>query len=479
VFGNPLIQRYKYSLMRPRQFWVYMSIYITIALLVFFINYSGYQTGDIHKTLTDLFKSMFYQFVILQIIVLWIWSPFNSGSAIRDEVTEKTYDFFRMLPLSAYQKAQGILAGKNLIAILIACCNFVIMASFGIAAKLNISLIMQIFLLLISIALLANFMALLFSINPKGKKSKAGIIVFILIAFFIGPMILQGVFALADKADMESTTGWFFELKISVLLLASLVALYFSCWCIKGVLRKFVSEDEPVFTRTGAILFLLGYELVLLGLFYRHLRITPAGYMARDFYFTYLFLSMAAILLIPPASIRNMDKYLEYAGILISRPSSKRSIFHFISFSNLTLWAGLFLLWACFIFASSFFAKMPLTENLLIIAVSLSFYFFILLLLEISVLVSSYAPKIGLLMIFILVLYIILPPILAGIFDQKLFSTQSPFGYFIFILVESQRDLTIDATVLLINLLLCIVPTIVVLSRYTNIISARQKMPAT
>ena len=123
--------------MRPRQFWIYMTIYISTLLMIFLINYSGYKNEVMYSTAADLFKSLYYQFLVLQIIVLWIWGSFNSGSAIRDEVFDKTYDFFRMLPLSARLKAAGIMVGKNLIVILLGVCNFVLLVVFGIAGNLN------------------------------------------------------------------------------------------------------------------------------------------------------------------------------------------------------------------------------------------------------------------------------------------------------------------------------------------------------
>jgi hypothetical protein len=38
MFNNPLILRYRYSVMRPRQFWVYITMYILAITLLLLIN---------------------------------------------------------------------------------------------------------------------------------------------------------------------------------------------------------------------------------------------------------------------------------------------------------------------------------------------------------------------------------------------------------------------------------------------------------
>ena len=124
--NNPLIRRYRYVLMRPRQFWIYMSIYLALLLMIFLINYSGYKNQVMYDSFIVLNKSLFFQFLVLQILVLCIWASFNSSSAIREEVTDKTYDFFRMLPIPARSKMAGILVGKNLVALLLAFVNFIL-----------------------------------------------------------------------------------------------------------------------------------------------------------------------------------------------------------------------------------------------------------------------------------------------------------------------------------------------------------------
>ena len=173
--NNPLIQRYRYSILRPKQFWVYVSIYISIILLIVFINYTGYKYQTFFESITAFYESLYYQFLTFEVIILFLWSAYNSGSAIKEEILNKSFDFFRMLPLPAYKKALGILIGKNLVVFLFAAINLVLLIYFGLSGKVNINLQGQILLIFLSITILVNTTALLASINPAKKKKSSSI----------------------------------------------------------------------------------------------------------------------------------------------------------------------------------------------------------------------------------------------------------------------------------------------------------------
>jgi hypothetical protein len=476
ITDNPLIKRYKYSLMRPRQFWVYMIIYISILLMIFLINYSGYKNDVLYKTTTDLFRSLYYQFLVMQVIILWIWASFNSGSAIREEVFDKTFDFFRMFPITARTKAVGILAGKNLITLLLAACNFVLLVIFGIAGELNPNLQWQVILVIVSVSILTNTAILLFSINPRGRKRRSEIIGFVLLAFFLGPAIINGVLAIARYKNIETKLAWFFEVKIPVLVLASLIVLYFCCWTIIGILRKFTYEDEPMFSRPGAILFVLGYEIVVMGLFYHFFKDIHPRLLVRTLNLAFWFISLAPVVMIPLASIRTYEKYIEFAGFLIKRPDRRLNPLRLVLYSNIALWKGMFAVWALFAMLTAYLSELPLLENLLVIVVIFSFYLFVILLLEANVLISPFAPKIGVLLGFILGVYIVLPLVLSGVLEIDALVPHSPFGYVSNLFEKTSREFMTDARVLAVNVAMCLAPAIVILGRYINVINARVKM---
>jgi len=156
MLNNPLIQRYRYSVLRPSHLLIYITIYISVVMLLLFINYTIYKYQDTFCTQQDLCKGIYYQFLAFQIVVLWFWGAFSSSSAIKEEITGKTYDFFRMLPLTAQQKAIGILFGKNLVVLLLGAISCAFLIFFGSMGGLSANLQIQTFLVLLSITILVN-----------------------------------------------------------------------------------------------------------------------------------------------------------------------------------------------------------------------------------------------------------------------------------------------------------------------------------
>jgi hypothetical protein len=128
-----------------------------------------------------------------QIIVLWFCGAFSSASAIKEEITGKTYDFFRMLPLTAHQKAIGILFGKNLIVLLLGAISCAFLIFFGSMGGLSANLQIQTFLVLFSITILVNSTALLSSINPSQKSKKANVFTIVLLGFIFAPFIISAL----------------------------------------------------------------------------------------------------------------------------------------------------------------------------------------------------------------------------------------------------------------------------------------------
>jgi hypothetical protein len=258
--------------LRPRQLWISVTIYIGIISLILFINYTAYQYRELFPARTLFLRGVYYQFLVLQLIVLCILGAINSSSAIKDEVTGKTYDFFRMLPVSAGKKAVGILVGKNLVVLLMAVVNFIILAILARLGEVDNTLLGHYFLALISLAVFTNSIALLSSIKPFAAKKKTHIVTFIILGFIFAPFLLSAIGIAVRRFNvLETVTAKFYTIELPVLVLISLIALYFSCWSIKGILRRLTREDEPLFTRIGAYLFIIGFEVGLFGLFYAHL----------------------------------------------------------------------------------------------------------------------------------------------------------------------------------------------------------------
>jgi len=460
--------------MRPRQLWIYITIYIAVIALIVFVNYTAYQYQEWFGNQTRFFKVLYYQFLILQVIVLCILAMINSSSAIKDEVTGKSYDFFRMLPISAGKKAAGILVGKNLVVLLLGGVNFLLLIILGMLGRMNGVLLGQYFLALISVALLTNSVALLSSINPVRAKKKNHIVTLIVFGFIFAPLFVSALGIATRKINLlENITGKFYTIELPVLILISLVALYFSCWSIKGILRRFTREDEPLFTRMGAYLFMLGFEFVLFGLFYKYL---TEG--ARKTNYLYWLISLLPVLLVPLGSLRSFDRYLEHSGLIQSKSAGNKNLVSaFLRYSNLLPVLVLFTIWTVGSIVTALMTGQGLLYNLYYIVILFSFYLFLMFLLELYVVYKPVSDKIGLLLSFITIVYLFLPLILSGILDNKEVYLYSLLGFCARVLSnKSAPDLSTQTGILLINIALCIIPIMLVWKRYKHILAARQKM---
>jgi hypothetical protein len=99
-----------------------------------------------------------------------------------------------------------------------------------------------------------------------------------------------------------------------------------------------------------------------------------------------------------------------------------------------------------------------------------SFYLFLLLLLEIAATYQPAQGKVFLLISFIAVAYIILPPIFGGILEREDIIAYSPAGFLVFISTQEFDNETMTFTgIWIYNLLLSIVPAILIGRRYARL----------
>jgi hypothetical protein len=461
--------------MRPRQLWVYVTIYVTLIGLLLFLNYAAYKHPQMTHVPVDFFESICYQLLIFQVVLLCAVGAYNSGSAIRDEITGKSYDFFRMLPLSAGKKAVGILVGKNLLVLLFGLVNFVLLVVFGGLGLVSVSLLRQAFFALISVGILTNSVALLSSISPASQKKKGGVITLIVLILFVGPFLMRAMAAAWRLSELENVEAGFYSIEMPVLVLAGLIALYFSVWSIIGILRKFTREDEPLFSRPGAYLFMVGYEFVLLGLFYT--RLTEGGVIAGWINYCYWVISLLPVLTVPVWSLRSFDKYLEYSGLFGNRLAENKNVGpRMLLYSNLSVAFGLFAVWAACAVGTTLMAGLDLLPQLYLIWILLSFYLFLVLLLELYVVCTPLSNKIGLLLAFIALVHITVPVILHGILDSETLYLYSPLGFLFGMFRKPNGEIAAQAGVWMTNLLLCVVPVVLIWKRYLHILGTRRRM---
>jgi hypothetical protein len=259
-----------------------------------------------------------------------------------------------------------------------------------------------------------------------------------------------------------------------MLILISLVILYFSCWSIAGILRKFTLEDEPLFSRIFAFIFMVGFEIVLLGLFYTYL--TKENKTAIEVInYSFWLISLLPVVTVPFGSLRSFDKYLEYSGLIRNRSNeNKNMMLRMFLYSNLFLGLGLFIIWAIGAIGTTSITGMELSSCLYNILVLFSFYLFLLLLLELNVVYTSISNKAGLLLGFIAAVYIILPLILSGILPaNNNLDLFSPLGFIANLFKKSSGMIH---SIWITNFILCIIPLLLVLKRHYYIFKTRRKM---
>ena len=470
MFGNPLIERYKFSQLRPQQFWVYAALYAGITVLVLFINWTMWKNASAYISICSLFKSMYYQFLAFQFILLLVVGAYNSAAALRDEFMQKSYDFFRLLPLSAAQKAMGILVGRNLAILVFAGINLVLMILFGVVGGVNLSLQAQLILLLVSSAVAFNISGLLSSMFSQKKKGHIGGIGFII----VGLMVFPSFIGLATNSEgIQDKMVAFFTLSLPVLVVISLVLIYLVGWLFKGILRVFTVENEPVFTRAGVLLFMAGYMVIAFGFLYPHFTKHP-GFIS-----AYLVVTFFALFFLPFGCLRQYENYLENEGHRQAGSQEPGQFAGVLSHSNIATCGALALLWMVLALGVAVIWNMDLMSVLRTIAVFLSFYLVLALLLENVVVFTPAFSKIAYLGAFVAFLYLFLPLLLAGIMAKSELAFYSFFGYWVTVFDGvgiSFKDVP-HVVIIVGTLTICMLLSLPVLVRYRSIIKSRAGMP--
>lgn len=476
--NNPLIRRYQYSLLRPHQVWIFGILYVSIIALVLFINLAIYQKQKIIDYMEpwELFQTLAIQFLFFQAILLWILAPYNVSTVIPGEILEKSHDFSRMLPLSACQKALGILIGRNLIIFLLAFLNFLFLVAFSAAGRVPWSLQVQLILLLFSICVLICLIALLSSMHPFQKKGNSFLAVLIILFFFgFGPLI-GSVIEIFEEDHIKTPSALFYIWEIPLILVICGITLYFAVWAFIGVLRWFTREYDPLFSPGGAILFLPLYLVLLLGLFYPYLvtnkSCLPGEMTAENLYSVYYCLGLIPVALLPLGVRRSYEKYLELSRLY---PPEKLSLPWLLRKSNLSLAACLFLTWGIFCLGVGILAGQNVQAFLIKAGVLFTFYMVLTFMLETYITCKPVSPKLMYLMGFLLILYVVFPFVLSGLFDQEHFSVFSPVGYLIFS-HDRYLNLKTHLAPLFFNCFLCAAMVTVILLRYYRIIAVRYGM---
>ena len=467
---NPLIQRYRYSLLRPRQFGLHQIIYFGVVGLIILINSLIFLNSKASRI--DLFKSIFYQIFVFEVFILWLWTSSNSSSAIQHELHGKTYDFFKLMPLSAVSKAVGILVGANLVALLFTAYNIFLLVLFGFLGQVDFRLQANIFLAVLSIALVLNALSPLGSLRSENRHDRTSVGGFIVLMLLLTPALIGGGASLLESGAASHSMRFYF-LHIPTAVMIALISLYFFCWSFAGILRKFRCERRPLFTYPGALWFMAGFSIVVAGFLWAYLR-NPG---MRGLY-SFWSLTFIPHILIPFGAAKNYDMYLE--GLRLSKydGSSRNLTWWFLKNSNLFLWLSLFVVWTLFsigIALKSGEWPLPFMSSILLL---FSFVSFFAVLLELHMLYQFVYTKVKWLLGFIALTYVLLPLILGAALTNVGLLQYSPVGYFIqlFDQAAAHGSMGHATGVLMLNSVLCGICFCFIWKKYSEILGLRRKI---
>jgi hypothetical protein len=472
MLSNPLIQRYRFSAFRPQKLQVFIIMYAILLALVVFINCTLWSRKLAYDSGADCFQGIFLQLSLFQVFLWWGVGGYLASTAFKEELLAKTHDFFRLLPLSPLQKMTGVLVGKNLLPLVFGVCNLVFLFFFGCRGGLPLSLQAQVVFFILSMAVFLLLLGFLFSMKPNIQKGNPSLLLLILVVIFVVPSLLGGLIGGFHELTRKSYEVEFFTLRIPILVFLSLQAWYWGIWAGLGILRRFKREYEPLMTLKSGVLFYIGYEIILVGL------MVPQWEKSQAFLYTFWLLSLVPAIFIPTGMIREFNQYLEYLGSIGAKANSSHSgWFMLAGHSFLPKGLVLFGLWGLIAIGGIRWTATNFQNNLYALGVLFSFYIVYLLFLELYVVYKTTSSKAGLFLGFLWVLYLIMPPILAGLFENETLISYSPLGFLLMYPLKTSHYLWYGETGIWIqNVILSLIAITLILRRYRNMLEIRRKL---
>jgi hypothetical protein len=348
---------------------------------------------------------------------------------------------------------------------------------FGTLGGISFNMQFQIILLFIAGGLFSNSMVLVLSGQQMRKRRRGNKYIFavIFLLFMFGSPLVNLALVTFDKfEDVGEYLVKFYGIGIPVLVFISLVCLYLCFWNILGTVRKFTLEGEPLFSKAGAVVFLVLYEGIVLGLFDPHL----SSFYRLSLIYSFWIVTFACLVVVSLGSLKSYYGYMEGLARICKRLGNKASLGRRLVFdSNLSIFALMCVIWSFFGLLIVYASERPIERFVSNIGVMVTFYLFAVLLMETYVVYMPVYNKIHILLGFFAGLEIVLPPILSGIFDYRPLFYLSPFGYITHLLNPfSERDVAGDIGIMVFNLLLCLPLFLFVIKRYSFAVRARRTM---
>jgi hypothetical protein len=413
---NALLGRYAYAQLRPMACAISVGIYLTIATVIVILCISAHYNWQAFDE-RNFWRATIISFAALQFFLLWILGMYQTGSSIQQEQTEKSIDFFRLLPLTAKQKIGGILLGRNLVVLGLAIVNTLALSVCSLAKSVDGRLLME-FLAFSWAGGIAVMLCALLSATyeRRGRMTSGPVLVIILSVFFLPYAI--GIAANWHQMFPNGAFIYFFGWQLRLFVFLTLFALYFTAWMVIGIVRRFENERGPLFTPTGAIGCLVGAEIIAMGLAWKHLHNGTVAFVP-------FWLGTGSVALtIVFGSLRSWDDYSETYSRTLKRPGLTIA-----NLSNMTVGFGLILLWSASACGVNILAGIPIPFGAIVVLATYALVFVTLM--EFGVTYTPLTTRVYLLAGFVAGLHCILPLILAGIMDSHTPMLYSPFGYVI------------------------------------------------
>lgn len=480
LLQNPLLQRYRFSLLRPRQVAIFGGLYGAVVFILLLLNYTIFSTFRpllpfLDELPFNMWQIIYFQFFGLQVVILWLWASYNSGSALTVEILRKSYVFFKLLPLSALQKAFGVLIGTNLLAYTFAALNFVPLLIFAILGKMEIAVVSYSIMTLLAVACFLNTLTLLLSINPDARKHRRlGTLVLIVLAVWV-LMIAMGFLFSTNRSieEIQDIRVKFFTWELPGFPMFSLLLLYFAAWMLLGIVRKFRDDQAPLFGTLGSLGFYLGWEIMTTGLFWSTLHLKSSFYGHRVLCFW-------ALVFVNASTLRNVAKYFEAARKVQSKSLSLiLNVLRLLRHSTLFWGICLFSVWTIFFFGLIAKPRLDFSENLYPLMNMFGFYLLFVVLLELFVLYRHLRLNLKVFLIGLGVISLFLPLSLSKILADRLVYLHSAFGYMgnlITPFLLQGGNTAIQWRIFLVNLLLSLVPMVVITRNYLKFLKLRRQM---
>lgn len=466
MLSNPIIRRFYFSQFRPPQLWTFGSLYMAAVLLLLFINMSVYQVGQAYAGPQDLFRGLFLQFAVLEVFLLWLLGSINCSGVITREIADKSFDFFRMLPLSAAEKTIGIVVGRNLFILAVSAVNVLICLAFAVAGGLSGRLILQMIAIMVTSTAALNLSGLLFSVLSFRNTKQNSIPVLLVMALFAFGPLFGSLGAAVNKGAIEYETVAFFGFQIPLLHLVSLCLLYVAVWAYIGSVRRFTFEYEALFSRFGAAVFLTSFLILILGIFYE--AFYSDGFSTQSAVRAFWLIGLLPVGLVPVLAIR-YDKYVE-----ISRRFGQGVLGRVFLQSNIVTGLLLFAIWLVFGVAVCLSTRVPAADFVAFAVTAFSFLLVILALIETYTVLLPIIEKVGYLIGFAAIVYGILPLILHGLFEARAFAILSPIQLIGFWKIAS--EMTALANPLVLNTVIVVLLSILIYKQYSGLVAAQTRI---